>query len=122
MRLEAAVPGIEFETYRSGGIGIIVCVVVSLVGGCWALIGILELLGTLAFGCDILILLICVVFVALRLGIVVAIVRIMFFLLDEIQRHRCRAPLLGNSFLPASAEEAAPFDSIWLRNAIGSDD
>jgi len=112
-RLETAVPGVDFETYRDAGIGFLVCLALVLVGAVWAAIGMLELLATTFLGCTGFTLLVCIFFIGLRIGIVLALVMGLFYVLDEIQRHRSRSPMLGSSLLPMTEDQ----DERFLRAA-----
>lgn len=109
-KLERAVPGVEFDSYHPwGAIGIAVTVFLVLVGGVWAVVGVLELLGTMAFGCSTLTLFFCIVFIGLRFGILVCLFLLFYYVLDEIQKHRSRPVTLGSSLLPM-ADDAYPVD------------
>jgi len=106
-RLETAVPGVQFETYRMGGIGLAVVVVLILIGAVWAIIGVLELMATALFGCSIVTTFCCILFIGMRFGCVVGLLWGLYYIMDEIQRHRSRSPMLGSTLLPMS-EDAFP--------------
>eukprot|EP00927_Polykrikos_kofoidii_P029767 TRINITY_DN25676_c0_g1_i1.p1 TRINITY_DN25676_c0_g1~~TRINITY_DN25676_c0_g1_i1.p1 ORF type:complete len:481 (-),score=81.74 TRINITY_DN25676_c0_g1_i1:102-1544(-) len=106
VRLETAVPGVEIETYRLGAIGLGLSIVLVLVGAVWAVIGLLELLASSFFGCNGFIVFVCLLLIVLRFGVVVGIVLLVFYVLDELQKHRSRAPMLGStSLFPSMSEE-----------------
>jgi hypothetical protein len=107
IRLETAVPGVQFETYRIGAIGLIVMVVLILIGAVWAVIGVLELLATAVFSCAVATTFFCIIFIGMRFGCVVALLWGLYYIMDEIQRHRSRNPMLGSTLLPMS-EDAFP--------------
>jgi len=109
VKLEATVPGVSFDTYRAGAAGIAVLALLVLLGAVWAVIGALELLATLLMGCSSLTTLVCTVFVGARFGLLVVLLLGLYYVLDEIQRHRSRSPVLGSSLIPMS-EDALPHD------------
>eukprot|EP00929_Paragymnodinium_shiwhaense_P043882 TRINITY_DN22533_c0_g1_i1.p1 TRINITY_DN22533_c0_g1~~TRINITY_DN22533_c0_g1_i1.p1 ORF type:complete len:497 (-),score=116.27 TRINITY_DN22533_c0_g1_i1:276-1766(-) len=100
-RLSVAVPGTQFELYRTGAIGVIAAVAFVILGAVGAVIALFEWLASLALGCNGLVLLVGLAFIVLRLGLVVAMVLLLFFVLDELQKHRSRAPRLSSSLNPS---------------------
>jgi len=106
-RLETAVPGVEFDTYRAGAAGLAASVLLVLIGAVWAVIGVLELLATVVFQCAFVTWFFCSTFIAMRFASVVAMLWGLYYVLDEVQRHRSRAPMFGSSLLPMS-EDALP--------------
>jgi hypothetical protein len=106
-RLETAVPGVDFETYRAGAFGLAASVLLILIGAVWAVIGVLELLATMVFQCAFLTTVFCIIFIGMRFACVVAMLWGLYYVLDEVQRHRSRAPMLGSSLLPMT-EDALP--------------
>merc|ERR1719223_328763 len=108
VRFEVAIPGVQFDFYHpQGPIGVAVLVLLVLIGGVWAVVGVFELLGTLAFGCSTLTLFCCIIFIGLRFGVLVCLFLLLYYILDEIQKHRSRPVTLGSSMLPM-AEDALP--------------
>jgi hypothetical protein len=108
VRLETAVPGIPFDTYRIGAAGLAAMVVLVLIGAVWAVIGVLELLATMFAGCNVATTFFCIIFIGMRFACVVALLWGLYYILDEIQRHRSRAPMLGGSSLLPMSEDAYP--------------
>lgn len=106
-RLEATVPGVDFDTYRFGGVGIIAIVLLVLLGAVWAVLGVIYLVATMIFGCAAVTTFLCILFIGVRFACVVALLWGLYYILDEIQRHRSRSPMLGSSLLPMS-EDAYP--------------
>lgn len=107
-RMQAAIPSVEFESYHpQGAIGVAAVVILVLIGGVWAVVGVFELLGTAVFGCSTLTLFCCIVFIGLRFGILVCLFLLLYYVLDEIQKHRSRPVTLGSSLLPM-ADDALP--------------
>jgi len=107
IRLETAVPGVTFETYRVGAIGLGAIVIGILIGAIWAVVGVLELLATVFMGCAFITTCFCIVFIGMRFGCVVGMFWGLYYVMDEIQNHRSRSPMLGSSLLPMS-EDALP--------------
>jgi len=107
VRLETAVPGVDFETYRAGAAGLAATVILILVGAVWAVVGVLELLATVIMGCSVVTTFFCVIFIGMRFACVVGMLWGLYEVLDEIQRHRSRSPMLGSALLPMS-EDAFP--------------
>jgi len=108
-KLERAVPGVDFEAYRWGAIGVFAIVFLVLVGVFWAVIGVFELLATLVLGCNVATLIMCMLFIGLRFGFLVSMVLLLFFVLDEVQKHRSRLTVLGSTAVPMT-EDARPRD------------
>lgn len=105
--LETVLPGVEFGTYHTGGIGMLTCCGLVLLGVTWAVIGAFELLATPLVGCSSTALLVSAPFVTVRFAVAVIVLVLLYRLLDEIQRHRSRLPLLGGSLSPIY-EETTP--------------
>merc|ERR1712232_275554 len=114
-RLDMAVPGVEFDTYRWAGISILVLVVLVLLGSVWAVIGVLEFLGAFVLGCSFLTVICSLLFIVLRFGALVCMLLLVYHILDEIQRHRSRNSVLGRS-APLMAEGGLPWDVSAPRN------
>jgi len=115
-RLETTVPGVEFDTYQAGGLGLAVLVLLIVIGAVWAIIGVLELLATVFLGCTFVTTIFSFLFIFIRFGCLVAMMWGIYYVLDEIQRHRSRSPMLGSSLLPMS-EDAMPQDPYNVHSA-----
>lgn len=100
-RLEAVVPGVDPEVWRAGGMGLLCCIVLLAVGAMWLLIGALEILGTMAYGCSGAVLFVCVVLIGVRLSVAVSLVLLAAWHL------RLRGPPVGAAAGPVPAAEAA---------------
>merc|ERR1712232_502423 len=88
------------------------CIVFVLGGAAWAVVGVLELLASIFVGCNIFTLLVAICFMTLRFTIVVALVLLMFYVLDELQEHRSRSPMLGSSFVSSKSDDGMPHDPL----------
>jgi len=66
-RLDKAVPGVDRDVWRTGGACILAFVLLSVLGILWLVLGALEILGTVAYGCSSAILFVCNVLIGLRL-------------------------------------------------------
>merc|ERR1719261_1329812 len=83
-------------------------VILILIGAVWAVIGVLELMATLVMGCAVVTTFFCIIFIGLRFGCVIAMLWGLYYILDELQRHRSRAPMLGGTSLLPMSEDAHP--------------
>lgn len=109
-RFETTIPGVDFDSYHPQGlIGVVAMVVLVLIGAVWAVVGVVELLGTMVFGCSTLTLFFCIVFIGLRFGILVCLFLGLYYVMDEVQKHRSRPMTLGSSALPM-ADDSSPTD------------
>jgi len=110
-RLLAAVPGTQFETYRTGAIGVGIAVACVLLGAIGALVALIEWLAALALGCNALTLFVSLLFIVFRCGLVVLMVLLLYNLLDEIAKHRSRAPRLSNTMNPNTEDPYGSYGS-----------
>uniref|UniRef100_A0A7S4SYN2 Uncharacterized protein n=1 Tax=Alexandrium monilatum TaxID=311494 RepID=A0A7S4SYN2_9DINO len=69
-RLEDTVPGVDPEVWRMGGASILVFALFTVVGAFWMFLGILELMGTMAYGCSSVVLFFCNLLIGIRLTVV----------------------------------------------------
>jgi len=72
-KFEHLLPGIRAETYQAGGMAVVGCAALLLLGTFWAVVGMMELLGVLVLGCSPATGFVFLCFVALRLGTVIAV-------------------------------------------------
>jgi len=107
-RLQTAVPNVPLDTYRYTALGLGICALFFLLGAAWAILGVVYLLGALAWGCSPLTFLLCMLFVVLRFCFVIGMVLLLFYLLDELQKHRSRQVLLANIPLTEEAQVHEP--------------
>lgn len=69
-RFESTIPGVHADTWRMGGIGLFAFALLIVIGTVWLLVGALELMGTVAYGCSSAILFFCNLLIGLRLTMV----------------------------------------------------
>mmetsp|Transcript_43731 Transcript_43731/g.79824 ORF Transcript_43731/g.79824 Transcript_43731/m.79824 type:complete len:471 (-) Transcript_43731:71-1483(-) len=107
-RLRTAVPNVALDTYRYTALGVAICALLFLLGAAWAILGVVYLLGALAWACSPPTFIVCTAFVGLRFCLVIGMVLLLFYLLDEIQKHRSRQVLLANIPLTEEAQVHEP--------------
>eukprot|EP00931_Biecheleriopsis_adriatica_P058110 TRINITY_DN34529_c0_g1_i2.p1 TRINITY_DN34529_c0_g1~~TRINITY_DN34529_c0_g1_i2.p1 ORF type:complete len:434 (-),score=117.68 TRINITY_DN34529_c0_g1_i2:44-1345(-) len=100
-RLEQAVPGVKFDAYQIGGLGLGIALILFVIG----LVGVLELLATIVMGCSAITVFVCFVFIGIRCGAVVGLLFLARYVSDEINKHRARlepdtSPLLYHPARP----------------------
>eukprot|EP00403_Amphidinium_massartii_P014102 CAMPEP_0178416662 /NCGR_PEP_ID=MMETSP0689_2-20121128/24178_1 /TAXON_ID=160604 /ORGANISM="Amphidinium massartii, Strain CS-259" /LENGTH=459 /DNA_ID=CAMNT_0020038011 /DNA_START=44 /DNA_END=1419 /DNA_ORIENTATION=+ len=104
LRLQVAVPDVPFDTYRYTALGCALCAVLVVLGALWAVVGVFYVLGAMALGCNPLTLIVCILFVTLRFALIIGMVLLLFYVLDEIQKHRSRQVMLGSVNIPMTEE------------------
>lgn len=116
-KVAKALPGVEAETWRNGGILACVSLLGIALGAVWAVIGIPEFLAALAFGTNGGVLLVSLVFIGARLGIIVAVVMLLYHVMDETLALRSRShwrpsetPRAGDGSRPCQIYDAVPVD------------
>lgn len=73
-RLECAIPGVPFASYRNGVIGVGILAIMVLLGAIWAIAGVWDAAMTVASGCSVAVACIWTFFWSVRLGIVIFVV------------------------------------------------
>lgn len=89
-KLEAAIPGADFDQYRVGVAALGGCVVLLIMGVLWTVVGVLELFATAAFGCSGIVVFFCALFVLLRVALIVAVIALSVYAAEEVHRHKSR--------------------------------
>ncbi|CAE7229888.1 unnamed protein product [Symbiodinium natans] len=99
-RLEETVPGVEFQAYQLGALGVVVAAAFLAVGLMNTLVGLFELLVTFIAGCSILVVLTSMAFLALRCVMVFGLLQVAGTLLTQASGTGVGAqrPLLEGGF------------------------
>ncbi|OLP97620.1 hypothetical protein AK812_SmicGene20023 [Symbiodinium microadriaticum] len=83
-RLEQTVPGVEFHAYQLGALGVVVAAVFLAVGLLNSIVGLFELLATLIAGCNILVVVASMAFLALRCAMLFGLLQVVGALLAPV--------------------------------------
>lgn len=99
-RLEQTVPGVEFHAYQLGALGVVVAAVFLAVGLLNSIVGLFELLATLIAGCNILVVVASMAFLALRCAMLFGLLQVVGALLAPVPNGAAgvQRPLLEGGF------------------------
>ncbi|CAJ1356489.1 unnamed protein product [Effrenium voratum] len=84
-RLEHLVPGVDVSAYQLGALGVAAATLFLIIGLANSIVGILELFATLVAGCSVLMVLVSMVFLAVRCATLVGILVAAQHVLVELQ-------------------------------------
>merc|ERR1711953_917123 len=108
VQMEALVPDVDIETWRAGAKALLASGALLVFGTLWADIGFMALFFALVLRCPSIPLLVCTVFVSLRVGFAAAVLRRLHEGFEALERHRSRGHLMGGgSQLPIYAHAEA---------------
>lgn len=84
--LESINPGVHYDTYRHAAAYLAICIIALVLGLGWVVIGVFEMLGALVFGCNPMVVVISLVFMAVRAAAVAGVAYVAYRGYGEYQK------------------------------------